>query len=145
MGTVKLRILLCVLFLTIVSLVAVAINFRTTPFVTAIDVPPNAPTAPVAIGTPWPAPPVDPAAPLPQELPAAPVPAPTVSNFVSTVKLIIPVAGVRPEQLIDTFYDARSEGRLHDAIDITAPGGTAVLAAADGRIVKLGQSERGGN
>ena len=144
MGPVKLRILLCVLFLTIVGLVAVAINFRTTPFVPAIDVPPNAPTAPVAIGTPWPAPQVDPAAPLPQELPAAPVPAPTVSNFVSTVKLIIPVAGIKPEQLLDTFYDARSEGRLHDAIDIAAPAGTAVLAAADGRIVKLGQSERGG-
>ena len=144
MGAVKLRILLCVLFLTIVGLVAVAINSRTTLFVPAIDVPPNAPTAPVAIGTPWPAPQTDPAAPLPQELPDAPVPAPTVSNFVSTVNLIIPVAGVRPEQLIDTFYDARSEGRLHDAIDIAAPAGTAVLAAANGRIVKLGQSERGG-
>jgi peptidoglycan LD-endopeptidase LytH len=60
------------------------------------------------------------------------------------VNLIIPVAGVRPEQLIDTFDDARSEGRVHDAIDIAAPAGTPVLAAADGRILKLFQSERGG-
>jgi murein DD-endopeptidase MepM/ murein hydrolase activator NlpD len=58
--------------------------------------------------------------------------------------LIIPVAGVRPDQLLDTFSQSRSEGRTHDAIDIMAPAETAVLAAADGRIQKLFQSERGG-
>jgi len=58
--------------------------------------------------------------------------------------LIIPVAGVRPDQLRDTFADARSEGRVHDAIDIPAPAGTQVLAAADGEIIKLFQSDRGG-
>lgn len=144
MGPVKLRILLGVLFLVIVSLVSVAINFRTTPVLPAIDVPPISPTEPVAIGTPLPAPPTDPVAPAPEELAAAPIPAPAISSSVGKVNLIIPVAGVRPEQLIDTFDDARSEGRLHDAIDIMAPAGTPVLAAADGRIVKLFQSERGG-
>ena len=59
-------------------------------------------------------------------------------------KLLIPVAGVRPEQLRDTYNDARSEGRVHNAIDIEAPRGTPVLAAADGRIVKLFTSEKGG-
>ena len=58
--------------------------------------------------------------------------------------LLIPVAGVRPEQLRDTFQASRAEGRAHDAIDIPAPRGTPVLAVADGRIVKLFQSERGG-
>jgi peptidoglycan LD-endopeptidase LytH len=58
--------------------------------------------------------------------------------------LTIPVAGVRPDQLIDTFDQARSEGRVHDAIDIPAPAGTPVLAASDGKILKLFQSERGG-
>lgn len=58
--------------------------------------------------------------------------------------LIVPVAGVRPDQLHDTFSDARSEGRVHVAIDIPAPRGTPVLAAADGTIVKLFHSERGG-
>lgn len=58
--------------------------------------------------------------------------------------LIVPVAGVRPDQLRDTFSDARSEGQVHDAIDIAAPRGTPVLAVADGTILKLFQSERGG-
>ena len=62
----------------------------------------------------------------------------------SPAKLIIPVVGIRPEQLRDTFSEARSEGRVHDAIDIAAPRGTPVIAAADGPIVKLFQSERGG-
>jgi murein DD-endopeptidase MepM/ murein hydrolase activator NlpD len=58
--------------------------------------------------------------------------------------LIVPVAGVRPDQLQDTFAQSRSEGRVHDAIDILAPKGTPVLAAADGTIVKLFHSDRGG-
>ena len=58
--------------------------------------------------------------------------------------LLIPVAGVRPEQLRDTFSEARSMGRTHDAIDIPAPHGTPVLATADGRIIKLFQSVPGG-
>ena len=60
------------------------------------------------------------------------------------MKLVIPVAGVRPEQLLDTFSDSRSEGRVHDAIDIPAPVGTPVYAVADGEIVRLFQSDRGG-
>lgn len=149
MAPLKLRILLGVLFLVIVALVSIAINFRTkpVPVLPAIDVPPISPTDPVAIGTPLPPPPTDPVAPAPAELPppvTAPVTESQVSSFVSTMNLIIPVAGVRPEQLMDTFGDARSEGRLHDAIDIMAPAGTPVLAATDGRIMKLFQSERGG-
>lgn len=69
---------------------------------------------------------------------------PLADSFVGTVKLIIPVAGVKAEQLLDTFADSRSEGRVHDAIDIMAPAGTPVLAVSDGEIVRLFQSERGG-
>ena len=59
--------------------------------------------------------------------------------------LAIPVANVRPLQLVDTFTQARAGGaRVHDAIDIMAPEGTAVLAAAPGTIEKLFFSPGGG-
>jgi len=58
--------------------------------------------------------------------------------------LLLPVQGIQPSQLRDTFTDARSEGRVHDAIDIMADAGTPVLAVADGTVEKLFDSERGG-
>jgi peptidoglycan LD-endopeptidase LytH len=68
----------------------------------------------------------------------------TPPPIVQTSGLIIPVAGVTSEQLLDTFSAARGEGRVHDAIDIHAPQGTPVLAAASGKILKLFQSKAGG-
>ncbi|WP_295573107.1 M23 family metallopeptidase [uncultured Stenotrophomonas sp.] len=73
-----------------------------------------------------------PSAPLPASLDAAPG------------GLLLPVQGVLPSQLRDTFTDARSEGRVHDAIDIMADAGTPVLAVADGTVEKLFDSKRGG-
>ena len=58
--------------------------------------------------------------------------------------LLLPVQGITAAQLQDTFTDARSQGRVHDAIDILAAEGTPVLAVADGTIEKLFDSERGG-
>ena len=58
--------------------------------------------------------------------------------------LLVPVAGVAPTALADTFTQARGSGRVHDAIDIMAPRGTPVLAAADGTVEKLYFSQGGG-
>jgi murein DD-endopeptidase MepM/ murein hydrolase activator NlpD len=72
----------------------------------------------------------------------------TVTNsdldYLSAERMLIPVAGVSASQLRDTFSEARSEGRQHDAIDIMAPSATPVLAAADGTIARLFNSRLGG-
>lgn len=59
--------------------------------------------------------------------------------------LLIPVAGMPPGALVDTFTQSRADGaRAHDAIDIMAARGSAVLAVADGRIERLFSSVEGG-
>jgi murein DD-endopeptidase MepM/ murein hydrolase activator NlpD len=89
--------------------------------------------------------------PEPEETPfSTPDPLPTPADPLAAQlslpanQLSIPVAGITADKLYDSFSDARSADRYHDAIDIPAPAGTPVLAALDGEIVRLFDSEAGG-
>jgi murein DD-endopeptidase MepM/ murein hydrolase activator NlpD len=57
--------------------------------------------------------------------------------------LIVPVEGVTKAQLRDTYTESRGT-RVHEAIDIRAPRGTAVVSAADGKLMRLFDSKTGG-
>jgi len=84
-------------------------------------------------------PPSEPDTPAPATPDAVPDPAPEAA------RLLLPVEGIQPAQLQDTFDDARGDGsRTHEALDIMAPRGTPVLAAIDGSIEKLFTSDAGG-
>lgn len=69
---------------------------------------------------------------------------PAESNTGDSGQLLMPVAGVKAMQLSDTFNQARGGARVHDAIDIMAPKGTAVVAVHDGKVAKLFNSKQGG-
>lgn len=57
---------------------------------------------------------------------------------------ILPVVGVDPTSIQDTFEQKRGTDRKHEATDIIAPRGTPVVAFDDGLIRKLFESKQGG-
>ena len=60
------------------------------------------------------------------------------------VALPVPVEGVEPSQLANTWGAARSEGRTHEGIDIFAPRNTQVLATTQGIVMRRGWNRLGG-
>src|SRR5262245_30708058 len=81
-------------------------------------------------------------------LPASPaIASPTIASPSAPTEarpgLVVPVMGVRPSQINDSFADSRG-GSRHGAVDIMAPRGTPVLAVEDGAVEKLFHSARGG-
>ncbi len=144
------RVWLCLFFLALLYatvLVQTTLHYiRGDKEETRLTQPPaaTATSTPVASATPWPSPAAS-GTPLPGAIASSPTPdALLLPSSVAPGKLIIPVAGVRASDLRNNYNDARSEGRIHDAIDIMAPRGTAVLAASDGEITRLFYSDRGG-
>lgn len=101
-------------------------------------------------------------APLPEVLPAAstaaPAPAPSGDRVPANVAerdpaldglrergLLVPVRGIEPSQIPDSFDAPRDGARVHNAQDILAKRGTPVLAADDGKILHVGRNSLGGN
>lgn len=65
--------------------------------------------------------------------------------WVGPAGLAVPVQGIKPGDLSDTFTQARAGGaRTHDALDIMAAEGTPVVSSSDGRVEKLFFSQGGG-
>ena len=118
----------------------------------------SAPAAPAPSRYPRPTAAV-PAAPVEAPAPAAPrstgfalsavAAAPSAESDATAVAhlrgMLFPVGGFDSTRLDDSFDAPRDGGaRKHNAIDIMAPRGTPVLAVADGRILKLMKSTKGG-
>ncbi len=58
--------------------------------------------------------------------------------------LMVPVSGVAPVRLPDTFNEGRDGGRRHNAVDILVPRGTPVLSADSGTIYRVSNNRLGG-
>lgn len=68
----------------------------------------------------------------------------TDADYLRSRDLMVPVQGVRPRELRDTYDAPRSGGRAHLALDILAPKGTRVLSVDDGTILRITRNELGG-
>jgi peptidoglycan LD-endopeptidase LytH len=72
-------------------------------------------------------------------------PAPLARPLLASGALLLPVQGIEPSALHDTYSELRGGGtRPHEALDIPAPRGTPVLSATGGRVLKLFDSKAGG-
>jgi len=67
-----------------------------------------------------------------------------LASLPAPLALPVPVAGVKPSGLRDTWGGARSEGRRHEGIDIFARRGTPVLSSTEGVVLRVGTNRLGG-
>jgi murein DD-endopeptidase MepM/ murein hydrolase activator NlpD len=96
---------------------------------------PPSPPAPVAVEAPA----------LPPEAAPVPVAGPDDDEgYLRARALMVPVEGVSPERIPDTFAAPRAGSRIHRATDILAPRGTPVLSADDGRVLRVSRNRAGG-
>jgi murein DD-endopeptidase MepM/ murein hydrolase activator NlpD len=86
------------------------------------------------------------AGPRPPERPAPVSPSVTAADADYFVRhpLMVPVDGIEPRDVGDSFNAPRGGGRIHAATDILAARGTPVVAAIAGEVVRLRQNAAGG-
>lgn len=77
--------------------------------------------------------------------PASEVPRPmTEREYLRSRKMMVPVHGVRPSQLQDTYNARRSGNRTHNALDVMVRRGTPVVSADDGIVRRISTNPLGG-
>ena len=59
--------------------------------------------------------------------------------------ILMPVEGVRVENVADTWAGPRSGGRQHEGQDIFAPEGTPIYSGTPGYVYRIGKNNLGGN
>jgi peptidoglycan LD-endopeptidase LytH len=59
--------------------------------------------------------------------------------------LPVPVDGVRPSAIHNTWRAPRGGGRHHQGVDIFAKSGTPVRSTTEGIVIRVGQNRLGGN
>ena len=67
-----------------------------------------------------------------------------LASTAAPATLQVPVRGVAPRALRDTWHGARGEGRKHEGIDIFAKRGTAVVATTEGVVLRVSTNRLGG-
>ena len=68
-----------------------------------------------------------------------------LSSMPAPSQLHMPVLGVQPKALRDTWHAPRGSNRQHEGIDIFARKGTPVVSSTEGILIRRGQSNLGGN
>lgn len=81
--------------------------------------------------------------PLPADPSVAGAPSADLARLLVAKRLMVPVAGVAPERVADTFTARRGQ-RIHSALDIMAPRGTPVVSADAGKVWKVRSNTLGG-
>lgn len=90
-----------------------------------------------------PLPPLEPVR-APTPVPAETAPPDRTGAPSGAPRLMVPVEGVDPSRLQDSFRAPRDRDRVHGAVDIMAPRGTPVLAADSGVVLRLSSNSLGG-